>query len=76
MLSTSDWSKSDSYGDSLLRQEDAATLIGVTPRALEAWRYKGGGPKFVSISKRCVRYRRRDVLAWIEERLRTSTSEV
>ena len=61
--------------EALLRQEDAAAIIGVSPRALEGWRYRGGGPKFVRISARCIRYRRGDVLAWIEDRVATSTSE-
>lgn len=62
-------------GDALVRQEEAARLLGVSPRCLEAWRYKGGGPRFVRISARCVRYRRSDLHAWLEERLKASTSE-
>ena len=65
----------EQHPDSLLRQEEAAALIGVTARALEGWRYRGGGPKFVRISSRCVRYRRSDLMDWIENRIRASTSE-
>ncbi len=61
--------------DALIRQEEAARLLGVSPRALEAWRYRGGGPKFIRISGRCIRYRRADLQAWIAERERHSTSE-
>ncbi len=61
--------------DVLLRQEDAARILDLTPRALEAWRHKGGGPRYIRISARCVRYRRADLQAWIAERERHSTSE-
>jgi hypothetical protein len=61
--------------DALLSEKAAAILIDVTPRCLQAWRQKGGGPVFVRISARCVRYRRRDLITWAEERLRTSTSD-
>lgn len=61
--------------DVLIRQEEAARLLGVSPRALEAWRYRGGGPKFIRISGRCIRYRRADLQAWIAERERHSTAE-
>ena len=62
--------------ESLLSEAQSADLLGVTPRALQAWRQRGGGPPFVRISSRCVRYRRRDLIGWAEARLRTSTSEV
>lgn len=59
----------------LLTTADAARLLGYSPRALEGWRLRGGGPCFVRISARSVRYRRSDLDAWIEERLRRSTSD-
>ena len=59
----------------LMRQEDAAQMLGVTPRALEAWRYRGGGPRYIRISGRCIRYRRSDIITWIAARERHSTSE-
>lgn len=61
--------------DSLLSEAQASESLGVTPRALQAWRQRGGGPLFIRISSRCVRYRRRDLLAFAEARLRTSTSD-
>ena len=61
--------------DVLIRQEEAATILGVTPRTLEAWRYRGEGPPWVRISGRCVRYRKSDLLAFIEERVKSSASE-
>src|SRR5262245_36742929 len=61
--------------DALLPEAQSAELLGVTPRALQAWRQRGGGPAFVRISARCIRYRRKDLLAWAASRLRSSTSD-
>jgi hypothetical protein len=61
--------------DALVDEAKAAQILDVTPRALQAWRQRGGGPPYVSISSRCVRYRRRDLIAWIESRLKSSTSD-
>jgi hypothetical protein len=51
--------------DILLTERQAAILLGHPVRTLQAWRYRGGGPKFVKAS-RSIRYRRRDLIAWIE----------
>lgn len=59
----------------LLTEREAATLLGFTPSALQAWRLKGGGPRFVKISARAVRYRPQDLEVFVEERLRTSTAD-
>ncbi len=61
--------------DALLGQREAAALIGVSERTLECWRWRGGGPPFVKISRRAVRYRRPDIQQWVSERIQRSTSE-
>jgi excisionase family DNA binding protein len=61
--------------DCLLTTRQAARLLGFSPRALEGWRLRGGGPAFVRVSRRSVRYRRADLDRWAEERLRISTSD-
>ena len=61
--------------DALLKQRQAASLIGVSERTLECWRCRGGGPPFVKISRRAVRYRRKDIDQWVGERVQYSTSE-
>lgn len=63
------------YLDQLLSEKAAAALLGYTIRALQNWRLRGGGPQYVKVSARSVRYRRRDLLDWIEARLRNNTSE-
>lgn len=59
----------------LLTARQAADYLGLTPRFLEMRRYRGDGPRFVSISKRCVRYRASDLRKFVAERVRTSTSD-
>lgn len=59
----------------LLTTEQAARLLGLRRRTLEGWRVRGGGPTFVQISKRCIRYRIEDLESWTESRLRRSTSD-
>jgi predicted DNA-binding transcriptional regulator AlpA len=59
----------------LVLEQFAADFIGVTRRALQKWRMTGTGPRFVSISSKCVRYRRRDLVEWAQAHLKTSTSE-
>ena len=61
--------------DSLLNEQQAAGLLGVTVRTLQKWRVRGGGPRFVRVSSRCIRYRRRELNHWAAERLKHSTSE-
>lgn len=61
--------------DRLMDEREVAAFLGYTVRALQNWRLRGGGPVFVRVSARSVRYRRRDVLEWAKARLRTSTSD-
>ena len=64
--------------DKLYDTETAATrLTGesddpISPRTLEWWRMTGRGPKFVKVGNR-VRYRDRDLEAWLTEQTRTHT---
>ena len=56
----------------LLDERRAAAALGVTPRALQEWRRRGGGPQYVRISKRCIRYMPEELQKWAAERLRTT----
>jgi len=59
----------------LINEYEAAAYIGHSVRALRNWRVRGGGPRFVKISGRSVRYRRIDLDKWIESRLVAHTTE-
>jgi hypothetical protein len=73
---THDPKKTDN-GDSLttLTTAQAARHLTASPRTLEAWRIRGGGPPYLRISSRCVRYRLRDLERWLDERTVRHTSE-
>ena len=61
--------------DVLLDERQAAAILNYTQRCLQAWRRSGRGPKFVKVSSRSIRYRRVDLDQWIQDRIRTSTSD-
>lgn len=63
------------YLDRLINEHEAAKYLGYTIRALQNWRLRGGGPVFVKVSARSIRYRRRDLQAWVEAHLRSNTSD-
>ena len=63
------------YWQALIPPPDAADFLGFTGRALANWRSRGGGPRFIRVGSRAVRYRRADLRAWAEARLRTSTAD-
>jgi predicted DNA-binding transcriptional regulator AlpA len=62
--------------DRLMNEHEAAEVLCYSVRALQNWRSRGGGPKFIKVSARSVRYRRRDLLDWIEARTVASTSQL
>lgn len=66
---------STQYWESLITEHDAAEFLNVSVRSVQAWRVRGDGPRYVKISARCIRYRRRDLQEWFESKIRTSTSE-
>ncbi len=62
--------------DRLLSEAEAARFIRYSKRALQNWRVRGGGPRYIKVSPRSIRYRRRDLMAWIEARIQASTSDI
>lgn len=60
----------------LLKPKDAAEYLNFTLSALAAWRCRGGGPKYLKVNGKDVRYRLTDLDIWIEERMTESTSQV
>jgi hypothetical protein len=59
----------------LLTPEEAGAQLGLTPGALAQLRYIGGGPRFIKLTAKAVRYRQSDLDAWIAERSHSSTRE-
>ncbi len=60
--------------DGLINERAAALFICFSVRTLQHMRGTGTGPKFYKLN-RSIRYRRRDLLAFAEDRVRLSTSE-
>lgn len=54
---------------------EAAVYLGVAQQTLAHWRVRGTGPKFVHLSKRCVRYSELALREWVEGRTQDSTVE-
>ena len=63
------------HPDALLFTTEAAFLLGLSPRTLEALRLRGGGPIFIALTPKAVRYHREDLENWIAGRRRMSTSD-
>ena len=57
-----------------LDSNEASGYLGLKRTTLEAWRCRGGGPKFVKLG-RLVKYRLADLDEFIEARVRSNTSE-
>jgi predicted site-specific integrase-resolvase len=57
-----------------LKTEEAAAFLQVKPATLEQWRWSGKGPRFIKLN-RAVRYRKEDLVAFVEARVFGSTTE-
>ncbi|MFZ3354425.1 MAG: helix-turn-helix domain-containing protein [Xanthobacteraceae bacterium] len=64
----------DTAHDVLLTEAQAADFLSLSMRTLQAWRVRGSGPNFCRLG-RAVRYRRSDLLAWIDASMAASTTE-
>jgi predicted site-specific integrase-resolvase len=58
----------------LVREAEAARLLGLSVRTLQKWRWTGKGPEFVRLNG-AVRYQRSDLDRFVASARRTSTSD-
>ena len=63
------------YWNALIDEKAGADFLHLKPRTMQSMRQRGGGPPYILISIRCVRYTRRRLKVWADERLRTSTAD-
>lgn len=68
-------SKAAAISIRLLTASEAANHLQVSPKTLETWRSRGGGPNFIQLRNRAIRYRIADLDAFIEQGVRRSTSD-
>jgi excisionase family DNA binding protein len=54
--------------EELMTEEEVAKLLTVSLSTVKRLRVSGEGPRSIRISTRVVRYRRQDVLDWMEQR--------
>ncbi len=53
----------------------ASRLTGVPVCTLETWRSRGGGPRFLKLGSKTVRYQRRELLDWMAGARRRNTAD-
>lgn len=59
----------------LLTEDQAADRLGVSPRTLAGWRSRGGGPMFIRLGGKSIRYRIDDLNEFVADNVRRHTSE-
>ena len=63
------------YWNGLISEKAAAVFYGVTVRTMQKLRQGGNGPKYIRLPSRCIRYRRIDLKADVDARIRSSTAD-
>lgn len=52
--------------EKLYTTKQIAKKFQIKANALNIWRHKGIGPKYIKLSRRAVRYRKSDVLVYLQ----------
>jgi predicted DNA-binding transcriptional regulator AlpA len=60
--------------DACMRTPEAAKYVALAESTLTKMRLTGDGPPFIKVGLRAVAYRKADLDAWLEARVRRSTS--
>jgi len=53
----------------LIDTAQAAEILNVSPATLRSWRLRGYGPAYYKLGLRLVRYKRAEIVAWLETNL-------
>ncbi|MBI1328112.1 MAG: helix-turn-helix domain-containing protein [Alphaproteobacteria bacterium] len=61
--------------DRHIDEKRAAEYLGISYKTLQGYRVKGGGPEFVKIGKKTVRYKFSDLQKWTENKKKKNTSQ-
>jgi hypothetical protein len=61
--------------DAYYLPSEVAAYMRVSLATLEYWRRVGGGPDFVRLKNRQIRYYGQDVRAWMQQQRRRTTSD-
>jgi hypothetical protein len=66
---------SDEDDDRPITTAEAAMWLGVSTQFLEILRHTGGGPRYMRLGPRCIRYTIRWLREWCEARSHVHTKE-
>ena len=69
-LPSADSQAADSAQLDLLKPREVAKALRTTENGLRRWRAAGIGPRFMKLAGKAVRYRRADVVAWLQGQTR------
>lgn len=61
--------------DNLMTTKEAAAFVRLSPSLLNKLRLTGGGPVFVRLAGRAIRYRQSDLAQWVAASAMASTSQ-
>jgi hypothetical protein len=62
------------FWDGFIPETEAADFLCQSVRTIQKWRVTGAGPHFYKFGS-SVRYRRRDLTEWVEDRRKANTSQ-
>lgn len=62
-------------GEEIFDTKGAAAFVKLSDRTLEGFRVRGGGPHFLNPSPKIVRYLKSDLITWLRDHRRVSTSD-
>jgi predicted DNA-binding transcriptional regulator AlpA len=65
-LASRDSRTAESSDLDLLKPREVAKALRTTENGLRRWRATGKGPRFIKLAGKAVRYRRADVVAWLQ----------
>jgi predicted DNA-binding transcriptional regulator AlpA len=66
--------KNSENSDRLVCEKEAANVLSLSPRTLQGWRVRGGGPKYIKFGTKAIRYSLSELLKFIERQTRSHTS--
>ncbi|MHB1302447.1 MAG: helix-turn-helix transcriptional regulator [Acidiphilium sp.] len=61
--------------DYLVKERDAARLLGIVPRTMMRWRKLGCGPRYVRMGNKLVAYSASELRRWQERRTFSHSAE-
>lgn len=61
--------------DEAVDTAEASRILGLPACTLNTWRSRGGGPPYVKLGRRSIRYQRRVLFQWMAARERRNTAD-